>query len=156
MTNENENVIESGWHWSTNSFCYDSETFATQDAAIKAARKELGASAAFFIIFGKLVRLNIKDFVGSPAENAINNSLHLSVLDRDSPFDDIPLDAIHDLDKMVGEACDAWQKKHKLEFAHHYFDEDTRQKIDPVTAAANEAQSCWLNLANGKDASDGR
>ena len=142
MTNENENVIESGWHWSTNSFCYDSETFATQDAAIKAARKELGASAAFFIIFGKLVRLNIKDFVGSAAENAINNSFDLQDLDTVSPFDYLLFDQKRDLDKMVGEACDAWQRKHKLEFAHHYFDEDTRQKIDPVTAAANEAQSC--------------
>ena len=142
MTNENENVIESGWRWSTDRFCYDSDVFATRDAVIEDAHKKIGTKVPFYIIFCELVQLNIKDFIGSAVETAINNSLHLSDLDRDSPFDDIPLDAIHDLDKMVGEACDAWQKKHKLEFAHHYFDEDTRQKIDPVTAAANEAQSC--------------
>lgn len=142
MTDENENVIKSGWYYSKDGYCYDSETFATRDAAIEAARKELGASAAFFIIFGTLVQLPIKDFVGSAVENAINNSFDLQDLDTVSPFDDLLFDQKRDLDKMVGEACDAWQKKHKLEFAHHYFDEDTRQKIDPVTAAANEAQSC--------------
>lgn len=140
MTNENENVIDSGWYYSKDGECYDSEAFATQDAAIKAARKELGASAAFFIIFGQLVRLNIKDFVGSAVENAINNSFDLQDLDTVSPFDDLSFDQKRDLDKMVGEACDAWQNKYKLEFSHYYFAEDTRQKIDPVTAAANEAQ----------------
>ena len=94
----------------------------------------------FYIIFGKLVRLNIKDFVGSAVETAINNSLHLSELDRDSPFDDISLDEIHDLDKMVDEACDAWQKKHRLEFDHYYFDDDSCQKIEPMTATVEEVQ----------------
>ena len=140
MTNDNEKVIESGWRWSTDRFCYDSDVFATRDAVIEDAHKKIGTKVPFYIIFCELVRLNIKDFIGSAVETAINNSLHLSDLDRDSPFDDIPLDATHDLDKMVGEACDAWQNRHKLEFSHFIFDEGTRQKIDPVTAAANEAQ----------------
>lgn len=138
MTDENENVIKSGWYYSKDGYCYDSETFATRDAAIEAARKELGASAAFFIIFGTLVQLPIKDFVGSAVENANSNSF--DELSDDTIFDDVTFDQERDLDKMVSKACDEWQKKHKLEFAHFIFDEDTRQKIEPLTAAANEAQ----------------
>lgn len=139
MKNENENVIDSGWRWSTDRFCYDSDVFATRDAVIEDAHKKIGTKVPFYIIFCELVRLNIKDFIGSAVETAINNSLHLSDY-RDSPFDDIPLDATHDLDKMVGEACDAWQNRHKLEFSHFIFDEDTSETIGPDMGTTKKVQ----------------
>ncbi len=134
MTNENEKVIESGWYWSTDGICFDSGAFATRDAAIKAARKALSNEDYFFVIFGKLVRINIKEFVGSMVENANVNSF--DQLSTDEIFDDVTFDQKRDLDKLVGKACDAWQKKYKLEFSHYYFDKNKCQKIEPVTAAA--------------------
>lgn len=134
--NDNYKVIEEGWCWSKDDGYYNSDIYPIRNKAIEAAKKELGTNTPFYIIFCKVIEINIKDFVKSIVDKA--NEVTFDVLSTDEIFDDVIYDQKVDLDKMVAKTCDEWQEKYKLNFVHTIFDENTFQKINPITVITNK------------------
>lgn len=148
MTDENENVIKSGWYWTEyREFevreLYDSDLFETPEEAVENAKSCLSEETKICVVFYTEKEINISNYMNGMV-GLINESL-VEMQDEDGagPFNCTDEEE-ESLDRALKKAADQWQKRHKRTFVFFEYDIETMKEIlvNPVKAVAEEAQSC--------------